>query len=411
MKRRHLILIVITALLLPQVAGALPRPSGGTQSEPEQTIATLSVSANLTSQDTPILQNGRQYKVQVTGTWKPSSAASHIADAAFEATNGSNWAKTGKGLIVGGTEFGRTGGPPFTVNTSGNHFYELSITGRGIAEAVRISDTSGNTDGNSGSLTVVIKSQNTVKWNYPVVVPVSLIVPERPAITATVDTRPYAVTQTMTNIEIVPTMTVTVPIRIEFVFVGQEEDSSCPEKSARMRTYLNGSRINDTKIQCVGNAVAQMFNGGGSTPESFPVGQISYPCGSEPECDFGVGGIFFEFPVTFLPPVAPGPPMEIIASGSSIEILMGWSADTTHLWRTPANDGSGSYEVIGPFNALSQTERTWYTQNMNNLELRIGYTVWGPNRSYIAGTGYDPQRIPGLGQFMEALFSSKVEGQ
>src|SRR5687767_404661 len=102
MRRRNLMIFAIAAVLLvPVLALAIPRPDGAQQVAPESQLGSpITLSANdSVGTSTPLLTNGRSYRLEVSGTWKPSTGTGNFADAAYETTNNSNWTQTNKGFV------------------------------------------------------------------------------------------------------------------------------------------------------------------------------------------------------------------------------------------------------------------------------------------------------------------------
>lgn len=416
MKRRHLIYLIIVAMLIPQVAGALPRPAGGKQEGAEQEIFRKTISADLTEELSPALSLNRQYKVEVFGIWKPSSGANHIADAAFEATNGSNWTKTGKGLVFGTVKMGEAGVAPLTPSGGSLHPYTFTVTGRGFAEIIRINDPSGNTDGNSGSLTVVVKDLNQVRWVYPQSQTFNSQIPGTPRVTFTADTRPYGQTMTVENQEVMTTSTVDSPVPVWAGLAFQKITCGDGQKDANLQVILGNTKVVDQFILCIGDSQAAFLgflDGGkrlGAGTQPVTMSAVSAPCQPGVDsCEYPVGSYFIEFPVPF----TGTPPMDIpfVPPGSRLEVSFGWEADMSRLWPSFFNTGQGD-QYVAPFNPFDFSAALWYQNEVaaNRLGLLFGLTLIGPDGNAVGGRPTTPI-LPGVGQILESAFATKVRGQ
>lgn len=172
MKTRAFAFLLAVALLAPAVAWGLPRPPGASQTG--ETEAQVGLKIDLDAQDgvgkdTPELVKGRAYRFEFAGTWKPSGAVNHFADAGFETTDGwTTWDKTGKGVVINSTNYGDRLNPELDQPDTDTHTYSITWIGRGVEETVRIHDTTSRGD-NQGFLTLKIFQVSKVVYELPVV--------------------------------------------------------------------------------------------------------------------------------------------------------------------------------------------------------------------------------------------------
>lgn len=410
--RRVITLIVLGAMVAaPQLSSALPRPAGGTDVPQKSLVlwpgnaqsATLD-GANSVGISSPVLTQGRQYQLEVSGTWKPSASASNLADAAFETTDGTNWSHTGRGLLIGSTNFGAVTSP---LSYRSNHVYFINWTGRGIGETLRLNDNTAYTD-NSGAVTIKIWQIQRVTWNYRISQPITIGIPATPPIS--VDARPVNVQQEVDSVE-VPGASLQVPVPqlgyIEFYSPGSGTGVGCPDgfSRAKMKLVANGGTIADQDLGCYGSTVVYKQNIGGPIPEQpFIVSPFRFPC-PEPKCMVGFKGEN--------QPVWGGTgAIDVVPAGTTVDVDLSWEADITRLWQTFLDDGSGQNTYVAPFNAINANERAWYLGELaaQRLALKITVTLYGPGRTPIYSTGNAIPPIPGMGQILESVFYTKVGG-
>lgn len=389
MRRRTIAFFVATAtLIVPALSFALPRPTEN-QTAPETMLTSMRVFANdPVGLETPLLVEGRRYRFEVTLTWKPSGDAANFADAACETTGG-GWIKTGKGLIIHTTNYGGGSGPACRFD----HKYSLVRTGQGRSEVARISDPSGYGD-NTGYLDIVIWQQSVVTYEMPLA-----------DITLPGGTVGYTIPTTTVTPGSVPPIVVS-PTTIPGVGLPQV---------GSVNLYHNGN------LWCIS------VSSGSST---IPVGCVFDPgtaVGTPlPDGTVTIGGT----PVTpgteickngcTIVPGLPLPPITIpgttvsagIPEGSKLRLIMSWTADTTRLWKTfitdrDPNTGQESTAVWAPFHP---SDSSWFRSQLEagGLGLQIRGSIIDPDGQTAASIG--PYVIPGMGQILEAAFSSKVLG-
>lgn len=409
-------------LALPQMSGALPRPPGSAQTAPEEALGLpFDVLANDSfGVESPLLADGRTFRFEVTEKWYPSGLENpnNIADTGFETTDGTNWGRTGKGLIVGSKNYGSDPSLVFM----DDHKYSLQITGRGIAETMRVNDPSGHSD-NDGKLTVQVYEQKQVNWVVPVNVPVGGTVPATQAISVTPDeyTEPYRDTYVVTGASVPINhggMTL-LPQQGSITLEFRPNDTACPQPGAGQGwlvvTFFPRAKEGDPALVEVSQSVgplgcwpAQRSDTVGIGPVGTPPFNLNPGVCPPPGC-----------PITLPPsynnggsiPIWPGTqeqPIPFLPSGSSVEVLVSWQADNTKLWPVPfPPDDVGVARYVAPFRPTTSTE--WYLANLNNVGATFSASLYGPNRQFLFGTG--PIFVPGIGQFIESAFASTVMGQ
>lgn len=407
--RRLITLIVLGAMVAaPQLSSALPRPAGGTDVPQKSLVlwpggtqsATLS-GADSVGISSPLLTQGRQYQFEVSGTWKPSTSASNLADAAFETTDGTNWSHTGRGLLIGSTNFGAVTSP---LGYRSNHIYSINWTGRGIGETLRLNDNTAYTD-NTGAVTIKIWQIQKVTWNYKLSQPITIGVPATP--TTYLDARSVVVQQEVDSTE-VPGASLQVPIpQLGSIQFYSENGAECPTgfKRAKMRLVANGGTIADQSLGCYGSEFTYSQNIGGPIPEQpFVVSPFRFPC-PEPKCMVGFKGD------NYLIWGGTGA-IDVVPAGTTVDVDLSWEADITKLWQTFVDDGSGQNTYVAPFNPINANDRAWYLGELGaqRLALKIVVTLYGPGRTPIFSTGNTIPPIPGMGQILESVFYTKVGG-
>lgn len=432
MRRRHLaIRFLITAILAtPMSAAALPRPEGAGQppgTATETQIAEFTVSA-VTGETfiSDVLQKGRIYRFSITGAWRADNNACHQGDMAF--TTPDCWvsrSKTGPGLVIDGVRQSTLACPPLCYRS--DHKYSVGKTGEGRSVYFYIFDT--NYTDNAGGLNVKIFQISQVTWQ----VKNSTTLPSGNVPVPTIPTTTVAegVTQTV----ILPGQTITVaPVPLG-VSIETKHDAQ-----GRVCLYLNGSQVRD----CVVDPIAFLF--GGRTPDqkidSVPPqcgGVFQYPlCGG---VTVTAEGLISPTQTVTAGPARVGPcgfevvgmgatvtaesmgfqgclPNEIstgafIPPGTEARITLTWTADLSHLFIAAEDPflGTGS-QLWAPFNHRDSAEYDWFFTHLDAVGALIEITLVAPD-------GKDPdnepevqdvvrQVVPGMGQFLEAMFASKA---
>lgn len=431
MTRRHVSLLFILAMLiLPQTSGALPREACIESQDPTQkptcvgfkedssrsgytTLQTFTVPSDGTFVFTTNLVQGVQYRLKVTGTWQYDSITSHRADMAFSTSDGWSSASKpadGRSLEIDGQKQSNT-----SVMYSSAHSYLVDRAGANGPLKLRIYDQS-YTDGNTGSLNVEVQRLHRVTYVGTINAPLGLetfnlqcttVVPTRTV------TSPVQVTQPVGpfTVPAVPALVTFKgkPVGNDFCFV------------------VHNSSTGDLPGVCLPN----LFN---QPAYEFPVYPVpsSEHC-SNRSCDVGVTS-------TTVPEVAIGPmaiPDDVwkehlsgvpgtggerpFKPGSSIQFIIEWEADRDHLYLAASGPGganrNGFYQ---PFDVTSPSEINWFLSNRDRLSARIKIAILFPDGTFGPKDGnpdpsYFPSqegfKIPGLGQVLEASFSSRVEGR
>ncbi|MCA1841129.1 MAG: hypothetical protein LC723_12525 [Actinobacteria bacterium] len=449
MKRRHIIVIVLAALIFPRMGWAIPRPPGTAQSAPEAQVgSTLSVNGNdSVGVSTPILTSGRPYRFEVTGVWKPTTSTTNSADAAFETTNsGTTWTHTGKGIIIGGTNYGDVASPVTAFRS--DHKYSIQFTGRGVSESMRLNDPIGYGD-NSGSVSVKIFTLSQVTYVFEVNQNAGqdLSVPSQsqgvPLPSGLGDTK----TVTGTTVPAIDTAALqSIPVASNVTLSYR----SCGENQGS-RIFLSVTLNGSTQEQPVGECLLSISSptstsvATGSGAQTTSVHEATPVC--VPNCPVSVGAVVNGFDcadvmlnsqpgtcdgketITTFPISVPAcdlsHPLNVTACnplppGSSVAVTISWSADTTRLWHTFVDDQSGE-ALWAPVNLLNPTEVSWLGSEFAKHDLpgtglscqtcfSVSTKVLGPGGVFVAGTQY-PYWVGGVGQVLEAAFATQVRGQ
>ncbi|MCA1841128.1 MAG: hypothetical protein LC723_12520 [Actinobacteria bacterium] len=393
MRRRYPLVFALAAVLIvPGLALALPRPNGAAQTAPETVVGSpLSIdSRDSVGVSSPVLTSGRAYRLEVVGTWKPTTSSTNNADAAFETTDGSNWSHTGKGLLIGPTNYaGATS--PITAFRS-DHKYSISLTGRGIAENIRVNDPIGYAD-NSGSLTVTVYQIAVV--TYQVTTPV------------TIDPQALGLGQVTLPI---PTATASVPAEGGQTISPIPVGGNVPQVGTVQ--FVQGSQGGSPVICLVltiqglpSTTLGCVLNPGGLVPGTGPIPIGGASVGPVTVCSA---------PPCAVPSVSPttktvgGSVSQSLPAGATVSLVFRWSADTTHIFRTFVDDGTGSNYIVAPFDARIQSERDWYQTNFGNLDGEIAAKIIRTDGAVV----FDQTlvSISGIGQVLEAMFETKVAG-
>lgn len=386
MRRRLVIaLTLIPAVLVAYVVAlAVPRPAPPVVSGGARIFTATIDSAQMNEATTPILGSGRQYRIEVTGTWNTGTS---LADAAFEQV-GSVWKKTSqrRGIVIGNYYMGQEGNEPNNPNTAPGHLYALSYMGSGAAETVRLIDPSG-AGGNNGVLTVQIFEQVA---NYqvsvgPRVEPSQLGVPN-----------PIILT--------VPTVTIPAPPVGPFTIPSVTVPGLVsPGASVQLvRNTSNNTiclRVSTTLTQPTDLACA--FSGG-LIPDSPVVGvppmTVIPPTQTPPQTIGGPGGNVTVGGQTI---------SQSVPSGTSAILTATWKANRSHLYYSPFNTGQGDRLVL-PYDPFNLNEASWFAANADEVGLVVRLKLTNPDGAQIIDA--DIIKVPGLGQYLEAMFESQVRG-
>ncbi|MEO7802925.1 MAG: hypothetical protein ABIS18_00210 [Actinomycetota bacterium] len=391
MKRRHIIYLIITALLAPQLVSALPRdPALFTSEHPQETlIETIEVFANSNSQVfTSALTGGRNYTFAVSGVYNVNSTRQ--GDGGFYSDNAwSSCSQNGTGLLVDGANYGDA--------TKGlmcdrfNHKYQIGFQSPVTAPAsLKIADPDGNrTNGNSGKLTVKVYLKALVTWTFTVDRPFE----EIGGGGVVVDTRPYerqvfVPTQTVT---LPPTPPIPLPEVIFEVKSTNPNDPACPRKVSFVLRV---------------NGIATPIPLPGCFPSEADNYQSPYtilrPYPGTPGGDTQIAGM----PITVIPGITYSLPLPVaVGKGTRIVVTFSWRADTSKMAQVASVTGGN--EVWVPFAASSAL---WFADpaNLASVGGTIGYYLIRPDGSFLFG---DSQTIPGIGQIIEAMFANQVAGK
>lgn len=448
MKRRHIIFIIIAALLLPQFAfgeDVLKHPQGGSNMERSTILEdrTLNSAAPDSTETVYALSSGREYTLEISNWWQPTGDANNFADAAFETTSGFDsdpWIKTGKGIVFAGKSLhtlwqnaaARDPSLPSQLLFRSDHTYQVNFVGRGIKEEIRISDPVDGIAGNSGSLRLKIYQRPKASWIYAINQEITLGIPGVPSKRLRVDP---ITTQTVDNQEITATTTVQeshpAPYKIEFD--SRERCEGGAGQQTYMKIYVGGSQVgpNIPVGPCLGFFERQAtftFESGNKVPNEPVTVSQSHLCNmgmtspnSPTATSCGLG----------IPPAldfgdSPGSEPQYIGGlepGSSIELQLSWTADLTRLWRSPFNDrdpdtGKEHISYWAPYNPFSAADYFWYSGEVakGNLGLTAKIVVYGPGKKFITssclstpGVGNVCPTIPGAGQIIESMFANTLD--
>lgn len=389
MNRRIVTLFVLAALLIvPALALALPSPDTlGAQRETDpsktskvQVGSALSIPATGTPVTTPILTEGRIYEFDVSGTWQYDGNTLHQADMAFSTADGWSSASKvpgGRSLVIDGLKQSDTG----VAYRASHNYTGISYTGDDRAINLSIFDNI-YTDGNTGSLTVTIWAISKITWTITNAQPL----PEQLDVSSGISVPPT------------PVPGITVPPTT----IG----GTSPIGLARIRTYRD-SFPNGQPSWCAEITVAGAV---------IHVGCVADPARLGPNLDQGIGtsGLpsvtICETPPCAFAGVSPTPvPLTGgIKKGSSLVLTLSWTGDESKLWnyvtvnKTSLNQTSNGW---APFDPTADTG--WFTTNALTLGASLGVCLKSPD-----GTCAHQQTVtaPGLGQFLQAMFHTQVNG-
>lgn len=388
MKRRSAASFVLAAILLvPALAVALPRLEQfqrvGTPSE--NLIATVSVPATSpTTVSTPILATDREYRLQVTNTWKYAGAVCTLADTAYTTTD--CWAtrnRTGHGLVIDGVRQADTG-----LTFRSDHVYSIPVTGEGRSLLMQIWDT--NYTDNTDGLTVQVYQVARVTYEFRDVRPLPPAYVNQEVIPATTYTPPGVPTQTVQ-----PTNGITVPQVGSLDFFHNAQGLWCISITTSSGTQPVGCVIDPGRVLPGGQnrlPDTTVPIGGQTVPVPVPICQAGCPIPGIQPAPIPIPGVRVE---AGIPP------------GSTVEVILSWSADLSHLYLAASDTALGLGSLTAPWNFRSPTETAWFLANVQNLGATFQIGVKRADGTYI-----DRRRVdaPGMGQFIEAMFASKLLG-
>ncbi|MEO7804796.1 MAG: hypothetical protein ABIS18_10920 [Actinomycetota bacterium] len=386
MSRRNIAIFVLAALLLvPAMALGLPRPTGAPVTG-ETFIETLTLSANssLGVQTVNNLLSGRTYRLAVTGTWRHGVALTSVADGRWSSNDG--WVtclQTGKGLQVDAKKFGDAGSDLSCDKTA--HAYSITIQGRGVKETMKIFDDTTYADNTVGNMVVNVYLQSSVTFVYGL--NYTQDAPPSPA------PQPYAtVTVPPITPGAIPAVTISavpVPGGGAIPYVGSVTYNHTGNQYC---VYIQVQQNASTKLGCVLDEVGILPNG------TTPIG------GTGPIVQPTTVGPYSPVPGTPLPTV-PGQTLTAgLPPGTTLTVLITWSADTTKLIPAASSDNT---ELWAPFAPVAGAQ--WFATNINAVAATITYTLKDGSGALIAPS--QSVTVPGLGQVIEAIFASRVAGR
>lgn len=416
-RRRLSMLVVMSILVLPHTVGALPRQGcvtpndcvgfqgGGTSFV---LVENLTIFPDGATVETKPLIKGVPYRFKVTGTWRWSSASTtRHADAAFSTADGWSSASKvpgGRSLEIAGEKLSSS-----TITYTPSHDYNVDrISQTDSKIGIRIHDDS-YSDGNSGSLSVAVYRAQRVMYGGDPIVPVGLATTDVPKMTliptTALDPAPEGVSRTVDPIDVPP-----IP-RVATIKGSIIDNGYC--------LTLNTPQTGDSAPACMPN----LFNAG---PFSTDIGPIpgfqvcsAGSCNIDPQpvtvTAFEVGP--YSIPDSFWLAFLGERPFK---PGSGIRVEVEWEADRDHLFlAASALGGQNQYSAYLPFDSASTSEVNWFNSNRNNLSATFNVAILFPDGTFGPPDGeQDPSyilpqgiKVPGLGQFIEAAFSSRVAGQ
>ncbi|MGI8407105.1 MAG: hypothetical protein ACR2L3_01140 [Actinomycetota bacterium] len=391
MNRRIAVWCVLAALLaVPALAVALPSPETlGVKRETDPTKTTrtlvggpLTVSANGATITTQALSDGRLYEFDVSGTWQYGTAAQQ-ADMAYSTSDGWSSASKNPGarsLIIDGQKQSDT-----TVGYKAGHVYTVGYTGRGAGVPLRIFDE--NYGDNTGSLTVSIYAIAKITWPFANVTPL----PDQLDLTSSVSVPPTPV----------PGVTVS-PTSL---------GGTAPVNVAGVKSYRSNSP-NGKPAWCLDITVG---------PDTTQVGCVADPAKIGPEANQTIttNGIP-AVPVCQAPPCVFGgvQPTSVpiaggIKKGSSLVLSLSWAGDDSHLWNYGTLNGTSITQRSNgwaPFDPTNAPERDWFTTNAGSLGATLSVCIKNPAPDNTCSS-QQSFTAPGLGQLLEAMFNTRVNGQ
>lgn len=421
MIRRRITLFVVAAMIaLPQLGNALPRQELGIQEKSVSyaSVQTFTVASNGNLVFSQTLKKGLQYRFKVTGVWQWGSSTSQKADMAFSTSDGwSSASKTagGRSLEIAGLKQADT-----TVAYSSAHSYNVDkVFPADGPISFKIHDD--NYADNSGSLTVEVLRAQRVVYGGAITVPL-LGVP----------------TVTLEKMTVLSTTTVTAPPGTSVPFDRINYPGTPKVMTIKGRPtpttycfYLHTNQTGDVPSQ--GLCIPDPFKfyqsnfdvNVGETPtmtvcpgEWF--GNYDGSCAIRPQpvtvsaVDVGP----YSLPDQFWPSGFGPRPFQ---PGSGIQLIIEWAADKDHLFlAASALGGPDQYSAYLPFDFTNPSEIAWFQSNRLNVAATVNFAILFPDGALGAGTDGQPDQyyllpggivVPGLGQFMEAAFSSKVAGR
>lgn len=403
------IAILAATIVAPPFAGALPRPDQATQlSATQQEIALLTVPAtNPSTVSTPVLTNGRQYRFEISGTWKWAADTCTYAEMAFTTSNcWTTRSKTGLGLVIDGVKQADT-----AVQYRSDHTYFMSWAGQGVAVRLYVFDT--NYDDNSGAITVRVFQTSRVTYQLKLTQPIGVSDVFIP--TTTVDARSVCiapeiscpVTQTVTVV-VGPVVVPSIPLPGPFLTIYVKHNDQDEFVITTDPPLLPPLVFLDVYKYAFGQTLIETATvaAGGPIPEQRTC---------DPPCPI------FESPTQFTigqQRIQPCFENRCLSSGSSLNVILTWTADRSHLYLLNAQDplATGQTALWLPWNPRDDRETEWFQANMSALSATIDVAIMVPPPP--SDPGGPPRRLfgtsasaAGLGQFIEAAFETKVSGQ
>lgn len=392
MNRRIAVWCVLASLLaVPALAVALPSPETlGMKRETDPTKTTrqlvagpIAVSASGGTTTTQALSDGRIYEFDVSGTWQYGASTAQQADMAFSTSDGwssASKAPGGRSLMIDGQKQSDT-----TVTYKANHVYTVGYTGRGAGVPLKIFDD--NTDPNTGSLTVYIYAISKITWTFAN----ATALPDQLDLTNSVTVPPTPVP----GVTVSPTtLGGTAPVNIANVkgsrtTFSNNQPAWCLEFTVSSQT---------TQVGCVADPARQ----GPEINQTISTNGIpGVTLCQTPACAFG--GVQ---PTSV--PLSGG-----IKKGSSLILSLSWAGDDSHLWNYATVNGTSATQRSNgwaPFDPTSDSERAWFTSNAASLGATLSVCVKNPSPDNTCSS-QQSFTAPGLGQILEAMFNSRVNGQ
>ena len=456
MVRRYVMLFILLSLLgLPQLASALPRqecvdgsgPAGSVtgpvgdamknalainpndpnnkancvsvQEEPGSvsyvSLQTLSIPANGSLVYTSSLVKGLQYRFKVTGTWGWDSNSLHKADASFVTADG--WSSVSR--VAGGRSLEiadvkqscvtpAAGCTPATY--ASNHTYLIDKTADSDGPVkLRIYDDN-YADGNSGSLSVEVLRAQKVTYATSFTAPVGV---------ATIPVSQVLLVPT-TTVDPAPGVGVIVP-EIPVPGTGTLATLKAKPVGNGYCLFINTSQTGD--IPSGGVCIPNLVNAGCCF--EFPVGVQETKLCPNNSCGFDPSpvtvGPFWLGPYSLPDQLWPtGLGERPFKPGSGIQFTIEWSANRDHLFlAASALGGPSQYSGYLPYDFTNPSEVNWYLANRDSVSAKINMAILFPDGTFGGAKDGQPDpsyilpdgiTVPGLGQFIEAAFSSKVAG-
>lgn len=394
-RRITLSFVLATLLIVPALALALPSPetlgmsrdSDPTKTSRDQVGAALTIPATGAIVNTPTLTEGRLYEFDVSGTWQYSANSSHKADMAYSTTD--NWSSASKGQGARSLMIETQKQSDTTVGYRPLHDYKgIAYSGRGTSIALKIFDE--NYGDNTGSLTVTVWQVNKVTWTFSNVQPL----PEQ-----------LEVGGSGTSVPPTPIPATTVP---PFT-VGGGTSLTVARVEAYNSTFLNGQPSYCLRITVVGAAselgcVADPLRRG--VPLDLPVTVPAPP--QVTVCDPN------QTPPCVLPGVSPTPVGfggGGIKKGSSLVLSLSWTGDTSKLWNYGTINGTSITQRSNGWAPFDPTKDTaWFAANASSLGVTVSGCIKNPAPENTCSQTQS-FTVPALGQFLQAMFQTQVNGQ